>query len=525
MHYLIEKILHSEGVKNGLLGKALYKRWPEHMAESAFSNYASLIAKIKGDLQSVSAIIESNNNSDSQLLNNFIQQESSERNATPVDNSLSVKNKDLRIKKVTINGFRSIPFYDSTKFDYGLELAVDRSPVSATFLGGNGSGKTSIYSALELVCTKEVAIEKKHKIDPVNKNKFRRHITKMSNKNHVTDVEDVLISLEVVDSTVKFEYKQPLQGSVLFNGADIADLRNFFCSESDLSMFECGGDSVTEFIEKQMGFEEVIQFQKFLKFFIDAFPNNHASDSSKEEISDVLINVAKIVNDAKSIESELNRQYRLEWDNVLANIQITLKSLLDEYIKNDDSIELAEEKSIEKNTVLFSGKLRKKGDDTGDTVEPRWYFNNFRFKLYIVSIKVALAFHIMKTTGNLFPLIFDDIFDCSDFPNRLSSKRFFQDIFKVYHELKIANKDLQIILFTQDEVIANCVYQAMTERIINEESEESKKNSNKVIFGRIYPSEQYVRLIESELKNSSVEERAVNKTQSSQKFINLAEII
>lgn len=87
---------------------------------------------------------------------------------------------------------------------------------------------------------------------------------------------------------------------------------------------------------------------------------------------------------------------------------------------------------------------------------PAKYYNSFRYKLYCISIKVVMAYMTMKLNKINAPLIFDDVFTASDFDNTVNITRFFEVLFQVFEEAELGKKkDLQIILFTHDEVVMN----------------------------------------------------------------------
>ena len=64
----------------------------------------------------------------------------------------------------------------------------------------------------------------------------------------------------------------------------------------------------------------------------------------------------------------------------------------------------------------------------------------------------------MKLNSIKFPLIFDDVFTASDFDNSINIDEFFKIIFDTFEKIGLgAKKDLQIILFSHDEVVLNTV--------------------------------------------------------------------
>ena len=104
----------------------------------------------------------------------------------------------------------------------------------------------------------------------------------------------------------------------------------------------------------------------------------------------------------------------------------------------------------------------------GVTTTPELFYNSFRYKLYCISVKVSLAFLTMKFSGINAPLFFDDVFNASDFDNSINIDNFFNIVISSYEKLGIGKKkDLQIVLFTHDEVVLNSISQAMRENVFN----------------------------------------------------------
>ena len=119
------------------------------------------------------------------------------------------------------------------------------------------------------------------------------------------------------------------------------------------------------------------------------------------------------------------------------------------------------ENGEEKIAYIMDGLLMS--ENTGEEIDPRLYFNNFRFKLYITSLRAAIAIHLMKHHDMCFPLVFDDVFDSSDFRNRTLIKDFIKSIALTYDRVIGKNKKdkLQIIFFTQDEMLASGVFDGL----------------------------------------------------------------
>ena len=68
----------------------------------------------------------------------------------------------------------------------------------------------------------------------------------------------------------------------------------------------------------------------------------------------------------------------------------------------------------------------------------------------------------MKTCNIIAPLVFDDVFTASDFDNTVNINRFFELILKSFVNLGLGSEqDLQIIMFTHDEIVLNSMTRTM----------------------------------------------------------------
>lgn len=94
----------------------------------------------------------------------------------------------------------------------------------------------------------------------------------------------------------------------------------------------------------------------------------------------------------------------------------------------------------------------KRGNDVIETY-PSLYLNTFRFRIFVVILKIALAFSFMKTEKVLIPIAIDEVFNSSDFEKRLQLEEYVNIIYNLYNEMKISKSRLQLILFTHDEVV------------------------------------------------------------------------
>lgn len=184
-----------------------------------------------------------------------------------------------------------------------------------------------------------------------------------------------------------------------------------------------------------------------------------------------------------SIENLLSDSFALDNDKV--NIDISFKHFKDRepIIKEQNKNEF-EREYIKKDVhefIKFDVKiLSSRGElKSGERipVDPRSYLNTFRYKLFCVALKLAFLC-ISKEAYNInFPFVIDDVFDSSDFDSRLKLNDFMKDLIEMHNTLLPEDKyALQLIFFTQDDLIANQVYKGLI----------SKVEKNNVKFSQIF---------------------------------------
>lgn len=170
----------------------------------------------------------------------------------------------------------------------------------------------------------------------------------------------------------------------------------------------------------------------------------------------------------ESIESLLSDSFALDNDSV--NINIAFKTYKDreQIIKEQTKIGF-EREYVRKDVhefIKFDVKiLSSRGNlKSGEriAVDPRSYLNTFRYKLFCVALKLVFLC-ISKEVYNInFPFVIDDVFDSSDFDSRLKLNDFTKELIDIHNNLLSEDKyALQLIFFTQDNLIANQVYKGL----------------------------------------------------------------
>lgn len=142
-----------------------------------------------------------------------------------------------------------------------------------------------------------------------------------------------------------------------------------------------------------------------------------------------------------------------------SNLRLFVANVLNHYREPGETFK------VELTANSFEVKIEVQ-DDKGEayTTTPGAYFNTFRFRLYAVLLKIALAFYYMKENQCVAPVIIDDVFNASDFENSVSLNTFIFTIYDVYQELLGGEYPLQLIILTHDEMIASAFRQGVMMR-------------------------------------------------------------
>ena len=128
-----------------------------------------------------------------------------------------------------------------------------------------------------------------------------------------------------------------------------------------------------------------------------------------------------------------------------------IKEILKIFSNEEGELNIKEEDNKEDVVLKIVVKDPINGfDDLQPT--PQEYYNSFRYKLYAVSFKIALALMEMKQKGIRVPLVIDDVFNASDFENNIRLEYFVHNIYKAY-EMMDKEIPLQLILLTHDEMV------------------------------------------------------------------------
>lgn len=412
----------------------------------------------------------------------------------PIKTAIEVENDefvDLRHICLALQNVKKYPGKQEGLF-YGIPFSRDlKHPCSAVFLGSNGVGKTSLFAALEYAGMAQI-----------NTAKIRGYGRKIGQTPNVTgylemDQSEFLVHSGYKLSDAKIIVKTASEHLMVDGLGELGRMREpivseaFYCSEYDVMVLE-NCEQYSNFLLSQLGLESVDDCLQLLYFTGKCIFQKPEGERVSSEIMEDYYQLVEYMENGMRDIIEV-------W---MKRITGVLHSLLDEYFVNDnDSLIISHhfnalrkdenlvelklsdtDATIKRNYFEFEIMIASScGDLDSDArecrIHPRAYLNTFKYKLFCVALKLAMSC-VAKSIYNInFPFIIDDVFNASDFNSRIKLRQFMAELIHQHNDLmkKDAKYNLQIIFFTQDELIAEQVERGI----------ELKCGIGNVIFGRI----------------------------------------
>lgn len=435
-----------------------------------------------------------------------------------------IPDKDIRINNLYLNNVRQYCISGDEADFYSLSFERSGSPISSVLHGANGSGKTTLYAALEYLYLGRSAVAEAHG-DDLDALYYLRGINRT--------ISDVEIRANLVGS------------DILDNRVEGWEIPAAFCSECDYFEITRFWNDRQDFFAEQLGYEELIDFldrlQTLRQWFLLAqqYGKNYnelreiqkllkapdiTSEESKrlEKKSQILFRENKRLNTefhqagGDSYDSHIVGFVKKITNNPLVDQIISELSILIDYLKKEwhtilgeleracapiitmvvgQSLESQYETirlSANDDTLQFSLQVRSKLNESDyEEMTPVQYFNTFRLKLFCVALKMGLFCCAKKIHGINMPFIVDDVFDSSDFANRTRIRRFMRELFKSHDKALEDHPEssrgsvrypLQMIFFTQDNIIGENVYRGISDVVYDGECSEEIG----VKYGRLF---------------------------------------
>lgn len=175
----------------------------------------------------------------------------------------------------------------------------------------------------------------------------------------------------------------------------------------------------------------------------------------KNQTFKIFITDEHIQDVVRKFKNSLKRQYEQDCEEYLYGCNDFIASVLNTFTKISGNSEKEIISIVEKNNGFFA-EITCPDISASYKTSPHLFYNSFRYKLFAISVKISLSFMMMKKYDMIAPIIIDDVFTASDFDNTINIDLFFSQLFKSFEKVVGKSIDnLQIILFTHDEVVLN----------------------------------------------------------------------
>lgn len=516
--------------------------------------------------------------------------------------------RDYRIKSMEFLNFRYFcSFGGENNKNFGINFTRNGNPCSLFLVGGNGTGKSSVFSALEWYYSGKSSLA-----DAV-------YVSDEEKQHYLTygfgGLETPKVGFKVTKGTDGFAKEEYIE-----KRNDITTSA-FFCSDLDMQQIENYGDNLYNYVLVQLGYGDLVYLRErlddlsrrinagvdiskkeltstewdeiievFLKadsskiIGIEKFCNPDEivkaldTDISQEQFTsrwnvlkgyyrgdpDILLQSYQGEHNLKELASKLASMYselcfwlkerqgenhsdveilgemyskkRIVSDKERKNAELpvstedrkdilnTMSSLIKEkcdsiiqstiFDLREDSRNFIEEvmqrfspfneeyKFRYENGGLLSLKIEVTTPTGSFKASPHGYLNTFRFKLFCLALKMAIAFGKMKERNIMAPVVIDDVLDASDFENTIKLEQFVYTLYKTYDEvvgipLKF-NKPLQLILLTHDDMVQTAFRRGISLRILECEKKPLYYNDDVFICGRLFNKDECVEYMKND---------------------------
>ncbi len=187
--------------------------------------------------------------------------------------------------------------------------------------------------------------------------------------------------------------------------------------------------------------------------------------------------IVQIISALKSLKNEIINNFK-------SNRFPMIKNIMETFSNNDGEMYLVEGLKDTEGKDILRIEVRNPimGNDAFHAT-PQEFYNSFRYKLYAVSFKIALALMEMKEKNIRVPLVIDDVFNASDFENNIRLEYFVHNVYKAYDGMDM-QQPLQLILLTHDEMVQSA-FRKGAELPIEDEND-GHRLPHKYICGRLF---------------------------------------
>ena len=216
---------------------------------------------------------------------------------------------DLRIRNVILSGFRGIP---SHEIPYGLSFEDGDKPCNAVIFGNNGTGKSSVYQALEYMFTQRIGEADYRGYEP----KVRDRYPDYAKHDSINGESSCQCKVQTISGDVSYGVDNLVENNIL----DGIATNLCFISENDI--YEMGkikwngsieeDDSIHKHLAESLGLEPLVGFSRTLSAII-----KYRAKAKESELKTHSDNIS-------SLENEINLHKNRLQELHVSNSGITL---------------------------------------------------------------------------------------------------------------------------------------------------------------------------------------------------------
>lgn len=421
--------------------------------------------------------------------------------------------RDIRIRQLYLNNIRQYCVADTKAVYYSLCMDGLNNPTSCVFHGANGSGKTTLFASLEYLYLGRSAIAESHgeESDTLS---FLRGI------NHTAfeaEIKANLVNSDVLDNRID-GWEIP---AAFCSECDYFELTRSWNTKEDYFAHQLGYGEMSLFLRKltllkewfdkaellkenkkeirkqrktlaKSGVDPLSEQALKLKNTIEVLETESTrlnteflQSGGKQYFNDLNAFIKRVSSNPlllqmKSDLSDLIAFLNHEWQSILKQLEVACIPIITKVVGQSldgifESIDLYAKGDTLKFSLMVRSKLNV--NDVED-MSPVLYFNTFRLKLFCVALKLGLLCCAKKIHGINIPFVVDDVFDSSDFSNRTRIRSFMREMFKAHDKALLNSSEsnpvnieypLQMIFFTQDNIIGENVYRGISDVIYDGE--------------------------------------------------------
>ena len=202
------------------------------------------------------------------------------------------------------------------------------------------------------------------------------------------------------------------------------------------------------------------------------------------------------INAIRVITTAISDKMKSIFDAFLKHSKSFVESVLKDFSESNEAFELVSGSDLSETAEaglhikICVNPIEK---NSSFVTNPNEYLNSFRFVLYCVTLKLAIAFLRMKESRIAVPIVIDDIFDASDFENSLKLEKFVFSVYKAYYKTVLSadfNYPLQLILLTHDELMKSAFERGIGLWMMDEDNRDSNSGQTQghsYMCGRLIP--------------------------------------